>query len=80
MGILKNIVNLLSTKIIIFCKLKKFVSKYTIKPVDPSAIPFHSHKYIQPLTVLRGRMAKESTDGSVAAGPGDSVYLYASRV
>lgn len=52
------------------------VRKYTIKPVDPSAIPFHNHKYIQSLTVLRGRMAIESPDGNVEAGPGDSVYFY----
>jgi len=52
------------------------VRKYTIKPVDPSMIPFHEHKYIQSLTVLSGRMAVESPDGRVEAGPGDSVYFY----
>jgi len=52
------------------------VRKYTIKPVDPEAIPFHNHKYIQSLTVLSGRMAIESLDGRVEAGPGDSVCFY----
>jgi quercetin dioxygenase-like cupin family protein len=52
------------------------VRKYTLKGVDPSAIPFHDHKYIQSLTVLSGRMRCESPDGVVEAGPGDSVCFY----
>ena len=52
------------------------VRKYTLKPVDPSAIPLHDHKYIQSLTVLSGRVRCESPDGIVEAGPGDSVCFY----
>ena len=52
------------------------VRKYTLKSVDPSAIPFHDHKYIQSLTVLSGRVRCESPDGIVEAGPGDSVCFY----
>ena len=52
------------------------VRKYTLKPVDPSAIPRHDHKYIQSLTVLSGRVRCESPDGVVEAGPGDSVCFY----
>jgi quercetin dioxygenase-like cupin family protein len=52
------------------------VRKYTIKPADPGAIPFHNHKYIQSLTVLKGRVRAESPDGVVEAGQGDTVYFY----
>jgi len=52
------------------------VRKYMLKPVDPSAIPFHNHKYVQSLTVLSGRMKCESPSGVVEAGPGDSVCFY----
>lgn len=52
------------------------VRKYTLRPVDPAAIPLHDHKYIQSLTILSGRVRCESPDGIVEAGPGDSVCFY----
>jgi len=50
--------------------------KYTMKPVDPSTIPPHSHKYIQCLTVLSGRLLCETQDGQIEIGPWESVYFY----
>ena len=52
------------------------VRKYTLKPVDPSKVPFHNHQYIQCMTVIKGRVRCENPEGFVEASPGDSVYFY----
>jgi mannose-6-phosphate isomerase-like protein (cupin superfamily) len=52
------------------------IRKYTVKPADPSKIPFHNHKYIQCLTVLSGRLLCETPDEAIEVGPWESAYFY----
>jgi quercetin dioxygenase-like cupin family protein len=52
------------------------VRKYTLKPVDPLQVPFHNHKYIQCMHILKGKLRAENPEGSVDVEPGDTVYFY----
>ncbi len=40
------------------------VRKYTLKPLPPEIVPFHNHKYVQCMTLIKGKLWVESPDAS----------------
>lgn len=51
------------------------VRKYTLQPMKPEQMPFHNHKYVQCMTLIKGRLWVENPKESFEVGPGDSVYF-----